>query len=174
MRARALALAAAVAVTGCGTATTAQSHPAHPATSSAPTVPAVPPAGPQTAAGVKVTAQQFFDLFSASEFAAAYPYLSSADRKVISLGTWVAVDQGCPSRFAGVAEVIGRVTVAGSIAVVTDSMSGIMSKVGTTTDAFMYSGGAWYWQMPPDELAVFSHGSVANDVAAAKALHWCA
>jgi hypothetical protein len=64
--------------------------------------------------------------------------------------------------------------MAGSTAVVTETVSGAASALGSTTDAWTYSGGKWGIALSQSALASYSHGSAAADVAALKAAGHCA
>ena len=130
-------------------------------------------AEPQTAAGVRATAQQFYALFAASQFAAAWGYLAPSDQAAIPRPTYVAVHDGCPSASAGLARVIKSVTVTGSIAVVTETVAGSLGNLGTVADTWTYAGGRWGYSYPPADMKVYSHGSAAADIAASKTAGDC-
>ena len=83
----------------------------------------------------------------------------------------MAVHDGCPSASAELAFQITNVTVTGSTAVVTYTLSGAASKLGSATQAFTYSQGQW-WLVLSDPGA-YRHGSVKDDVAALKAEGEC-
>ena len=59
-------------------------------------------------------------------------------------------------------------TVTGATAVVTYTLSGALSKLGSATQAFVYSGGGQWW-LAYSDLLIYQHGSVKGDIAAAKA-----
>ena len=88
--------------------------------------------------------------------------------------TYVAVHQGCPSASAGMARVIKSITVAGSTAVVTETVAGALSSLGSVTDAWTYAGGRWGITLDPTGLKDYSHGSATADIAAMKAAGDCA
>ena len=124
------------------------SAPAAQATSAATTATATPTAAastpsagaqPETAAAA--AAARFFGLYSASQYGAAWSLLDPADRKAIPQATWIAVHDGCRAPSAGLAYQITDVTVTGATAVVTYTLSGALSKLGSATQAFVYSGG---------------------------------
>jgi hypothetical protein len=160
--------ATALALTACASAspsaTTAASAPAAgaPATSAA-------AAQPQTETGVRAAAAQFYALYAAGQWSAAWAYLTPATKAAVPEATFTAVHQGCPSPSAGVARVIKSVTLAGSTAVVTETVSGAAGALGSVTDAWQYAGGRWGVELSSSAMAVYKHGSAAADIAAAKA-----
>ena len=130
-------------------------------------------AEPQTASGVRAAAQQFYALFAASQFAAAWGYLAPSDQAAIPRATYVAVHDGCPPASAGLARVIKSVTVAGSTAVVTETVAGSLGNLGTVADTWTYAGGRWGYSYLPADMKMYSHGSAAADIAAAKTAGDC-
>ena len=72
---------------------------------------------------------------------------------------------------AGKSRIIKAVTVFGSAAIVTEAIAGAASKLGTAEDVFNYANG--HWSYSPGDLSIYHHGSVAADVAAAKAAGFC-
>jgi hypothetical protein len=164
--------ATALAVTACASgspsATTSASAPA--ASSAAPAA----AAQPATEAGVRAAATQFYALYAAGQWSSAWAYLSPATKGAVSEATFTAVHEGCPSPSAGMARVIKSVTLAGSTAVVTETVAGAASALGSVTDAWHYAGGQWGVELAPSALAVYKHGSAAADIAAAKAAGNCA
>ncbi len=128
-------------------------------------------AAPETAAGARVAASRFFGLYTASQYAEAWTLLPPSTRRSISQETWTAVHQACPSASAGLAFKITDVTVTGNTAVVTYTLAGAASALGTATQAFTYSQGQW-WLVLSDP-GMYEHGSVKKDIAAAKAQGQC-
>lgn len=158
---------AVLAVTACSSSA--------PATSPAPAGSSAAQAGqPDTEAGVRSAATQFYALYAASLWPQAWQMLTAASQKAAPEATYVAVHQGCPSPSAGMARVIKAVTMAGSTAVVTETVSGAAGALGSVTDAWSYSGGRWGIALDQTAMAVYSHGSAAADLAAAKAAGECA
>jgi hypothetical protein len=131
-------------------------------------------AQPETEAGIRAAATQFYALYAASQWSSAWPYLAPSIQARVSEATFTAVNQGCPSPAGGLARVIKSVTLAGSTAVVTETVAGVASSLGSVADAWQYIGGQWRISLSPSALAVFSHGSAAADIAAAKAAGDCA
>jgi hypothetical protein len=129
---------------------------------------------PETEAGVRAAATQFYALYAAGQWAQAYAMLTAAAQAEVSESTYAAVHQGCPSSSAGLARVIKSVTLAGSTAVVTETVGGALSSLGSVTDAWDYSAGRWGIALSASSLKDYSHGSVKADVAAAKAAGQCA
>ncbi len=159
-------LAAAAALAGCSSGGTPQT-----AASAAPAAASQSPGQPETAAGARATAQQYFDLYSAGEYVAAWALLSPAAQKAIPQSVWVAVHEGCPSASAGLAYDVTHITMAGNTAVATVTLAGALSKLATGSEAFAYSGGRWGFS--PSDMSMYGHGSVAKDIAAAKAKGLC-
>lgn len=147
---------------------------AAPASASSGAVTSPAAAQPETEAGVRAAATQFYALYSAGQWPQAYAMLTPAAQKQVSEATFVAVHQGCPSASAGLARVIKSVTLAGSTAVVTETVGGALSSLGSVTDAWDYSGGRWGIALSASSLKGYSHGSAAADVAALKAAGECA
>jgi hypothetical protein len=129
---------------------------------------------PETEAAVRSDATQFYALYAASQWAQAWAMLAPSAKKAVPESTYVAVHQGCPSASAGMARVIKSIAVAGSTAVVTETVAGALSSLGSVTDAWAYSGGRWGVTLDPTSLKDYSHGSATADVAAMKAAGSCA
>jgi hypothetical protein len=168
----ALIAAAVIAAAGCSSGNS--STPASTATTTA--VPALQsatasPAQPETATAARAAAAGFFGLYTASQWAAAWTLLSPSTRRAIPQATYVAFHDGCPSASAGLAFQIKDVTVTGSTAVVTYTLSGAASALGSATQALTYSQGQW-WMVLSDP-GIYRHGSVKADIAAAKAQGDC-
>lgn len=169
-----LALAfAAAAVIATASSCAAGTPSSSPAAANATTAQAPPsPSAPDTAAAAKAAAEQFFALYSAGQWAAAWKLLAPADRKQAPERVYEAVHQGCPSRAAGLAYNVQKITLAGSTAVVTYSISGAASALGSATMALAWTPAGW--GVEPNEMGIYSHGSAAADIAAAKAAGECA
>lgn len=172
------ALAAAAVIAGGLTVTACSSSapPAatSPASAAAAASAASTPAQPETAAGAKAAAQQYFGLYSAGQYAAAWPLLAPTAQKAVPEATWAAVHQDCPSESAGLAYDVKNVTVTGSTAIATVTLAGAASSLASGSEAFTYAGGKWGYAPSPSDLSLYQHGSVAADVAAAKAQGYCA
>jgi hypothetical protein len=129
---------------------------------------------PETEAGVRSTATQFYALYSASQWPQAWQMLTPSSQRAVPESLFVAVHQGCPSASAGLARAIKSVTMAGSTAVVTEGLAGAASALGSATDTWNYADGRWGEVLSPSALKDYSHGSAAADVAAMKAAGLCA
>jgi hypothetical protein len=125
-------------------------------------------AQPETEAGVRSAATQFYALYSASQWPQAWEMLTPAAQRQVPEATYATVHEGCPSASAGLARVIKGVTMAGSTAVVTETVAGVASSLGSVTDAWSYAGGRWGIALSQSSLADYSHGSASADVAAMK------
>jgi hypothetical protein len=169
----------AVALVGCsGSAPPSTPYPgsAPPSVSSSPATaePVVTQTGPpepKTKAGVRAAAAKFYSLYSASQFAASWDLLSPAAQREVPRALWVSVHAGCPALSGGTARVIKSVLVFGNAAIVTETLAGAESQIGKSRDVFNYSDG--HWGYAPNDLSVYGHGSVAADIAAAKAQGFC-
>jgi hypothetical protein len=131
-------------------------------------------AQPETEAGVRSAATAFYALYSAGQWPQAWAGLSPATQQAVPEATWAAVHQQCTSATAGLAREIKGITMAGSTAVVTETVAGALGKLGTVADAWSYTGGRWGLALPASSTAIFAHGSVKADVAASKAEGDCA
>ena len=131
------------------------------------------PAQPDTAAGAKAAAQQYFGLYAAGQYAAAWSLVTPSAQKAVPEATWAAVHQDCPSQTAGLAYDVKNVTVTGDTAIATVTLAGAASSLASASEAFTYAGGKWEYTPSPADLSLYQHGSVAADVAAAKARGYC-
>jgi len=130
------------------------------------------PATPDTSAAAKSAGAQFFALYSVGQWGAAWQYLTAADKTEAPLSVYTAVHQGCPSEAAGLAYKIQQVNMAGKTAVVTYSLSGVASAIGSGTMAETWTPAGW--KVTGNDMGVYSHGSAGADLAAAKAKGECA
>jgi hypothetical protein len=130
------------------------------------------PVKPGMKAGARAAAANFYGLYSANRFAASWDLLTSTTRRLIPRHVWVTVHEACPSAGAAKARVIEAVTVFGDAAIITEKVPGAPPWLRTTEDVFNYANGHWHYS--PGNLGIYEHGSVAADVAAAKAAGLCA
>jgi hypothetical protein len=133
--------------------------------------PPAPPASPSVRAGARAAASHFYDVYSARQFAAAWSLLATTARRQVSRQVWLSVHDGC-AHGASNSRVIKAVTVFGNAAIVTAAGPGAASKPDTTEDVFSYTDGRWLYS--PGDLSIYLHGSVAADIAAARAAGNCA
>jgi len=163
-------IAAAISLAACSQP--AAAPPAAPASSPVSTVGTTAPAVPATAAGARAAATAYFDLYAAGQYAATWALLSPAAQQVVTRSTWVKVHEDCTSSSApGLSYVIGRITLAGNIAVVKVSLAGALSKLGSEEQSFTYSAGRWGFA--PSDLSAYKGHTVAQAVAALKAMQLC-
>ena len=134
------------------------------------TAPPAAPVSAQVKTAAQVAAAQFYGLYSASQFAAFWNLLSPATKRQISGQVWVSVHDACPSAEAAKPRTIKAVTVFGNAAIVTEAIA--EASPGTAEDVFSYVDG--HWSYSPEDLSIYHHGSVAADIAAAKAAGFCA
>jgi hypothetical protein len=135
------------------------------------TAQAAPPASLKMKAGASAAAARFYDLYSASQFAALWDLLSPAAKGQVSKGVWVSVHDACPGVAAGKSRTIKAVTVFGSAAIITEEITGAAANPGTAEDVFSYVDGQWSYS--PGEVGIYRHGSIAADVAAAQTAGFC-
>jgi hypothetical protein len=135
------------------------------------TAPPAAPVSPQMRAGARAAAAQFYGLYSASQFAAFWDLLSAGTKRQVSRRVWVGVHEACPDADAGKSRIIKAVTVFGTAAIVTEAIAGATSSLGTAEDVFSYADGRWSYS--PQDPNIYRHGSVAADIAAAKAAGFC-
>jgi hypothetical protein len=168
------AAAVVLALTAIGCGSTATPAPAQQPAAAAAAASTASAAQPETEAGVRAAATAYYALYSAGQWPPAWAMLAPASQQAVPESLYAAVHQGCPSASAGLARVIKSVTMAGSTAVVTEALSGAASALGGFTDAWTYAGGRWGLTLSASDLAIYSHGSAAADIAAAKADGYCA
>jgi hypothetical protein len=135
------------------------------------TAPPASPVSPEKRAGARVAAAQFYNLYSAGQFAAFWNLLSPSTKRQVSRRVWVSVHEACPSVGAGKSRVIKAVTVFGSAAIVTEAIIGAASKLGTAEDVFNFAEGHWSYSL--GDSSIYHHRSVAAAIAAAKAAGFC-
>lgn len=172
--ARGVSIAVVVlAAAACSSGTSATSASTA-TTTTAPVSPAATasPAQPKTASEARSVAEQYFGLYAAGQYAAAYGLLAPSVQRTVSQATWVAVHQGCPAQSAGLAYTVSKATLTGDTAVVSVSLAGAAASLGSESEALMYSAGRW--GLVPNDLRLYKHGSVKADIAAAKAAGYCA
>jgi hypothetical protein len=169
----AIALAVVAALAGCG----ASAGTPEPASSrSAPSVstPAAavsPEVVPETASTAKSAAEAYFDLYGAGQYAAVYPMIAPADRQYIREKVWTGVHQECKSPSAGLTYSVKHPVLAGSVAVVSVSLSGAAAALGSEQVSFTYADGKWYYL--PSDLSIYRHHDVAQALKAARAAGLC-
>jgi hypothetical protein len=134
------------------------------------TAPPAAPVSPQVRAGARAAAARFYGLYSASKFTVFWDLLPATTKRQVSRHVWVSVHDACPSSANGKSRIIRAVTVFGSSAIVTEAIAGASSD--TAQDVFSYVNG--HWSYSPEDLNIYYHGSVAADIAAAKAAGFCA
>jgi hypothetical protein len=121
--------------------------------------------------GARAAAARSYRLYSASQFAAFWNLLSPATKRQVSRRVWVKVHEACTSAGAAESRIIKSVTAFGNAAIITEAVAGVPAKPGGTEDVFNYAQGRWSYS--PSDLSIYHHGSVAADVAAARAAGFC-
>jgi hypothetical protein len=169
-------LAGVVAAGLAGCTSSANTPPPGTPVSTAPatTARAAPPVNSVPAgakADVRAAAAQFDTVYFADRFAAAWDLLAPTVQRQVSKEAWVGVHNACPSAASGTTSVIKSVTVFGGTAIVTETARRANSTRGTIEYVFYYSGS--YWGYSPANPGIYRRGSVAADIAAAKAAGLC-
>ena len=165
------AVAAGLALAACSG--TSSGSPARPSAHSAsPGAHASTPVEPDTASAVRADADDYLTLYTAGQFAVIYQMLSAPARQAIDQQAWVAVHRGCLGATGGMSYKIRHIAVTGQTAVVTVALTGGAAKPQSATETLVYAAG--HWGFSPRDLALYRHGSVSADVAAAKAAGGCA
>jgi hypothetical protein len=131
------------------------------------------PVQPETRAGIRAAASRFYALYAAGEWSQSWESLSSSSRKAVPRSLWTASHKGCPPKSAGLARVIKNITMAGSTAIVTETVAGALGKLGTVADDWKYQHGTWGLQLSANDIALYSKGTAAAVIAAAKAEGIC-
>jgi hypothetical protein len=167
------AVTAGLALAACsGTSPGSPAGPSAPAHSASPGAHASTPVEPDTVSAVRADADDYLTLYTAGQFAVIYQMLSAPVRQAIDQQAWVAVHRGCLGASGGMSYKIRHVAVAGKTAVVTAALTGGSAKPESATETLVYANG--HWGFSPRDLALYRHGSVSADVAAAKAAGGCA
>jgi hypothetical protein len=122
-------------------------------------------------AGARAAAARSYRMYSASQFAAFWNLLSPAAKRQVPRHVWVKVHEACTSAGAAEPRIIKSVTAFGNAAIITEAVAGAPAKPGSAQDVFNYAQGRWSYS--PSDLSIYHHGSVAADVAAAKAAGFC-
>ncbi len=161
----------AATVLAAGLPLAACSVASEPGTGTAPAVSSA--AQPDTAAAAKTVAQEFFALYSAGQWDAAWQYLTPEDKQQVPESLYAGFHTACPSEAAGMAYSISNVTLAGTTAVVTYTIPVLAKILGSATQAMTWTASGWGVGLTSGSLAEYSHGSVKADVAAAKAAGQC-
>ena len=166
------AVTAGLALAACsGTSPGSPAGPSAPARSASPGAHASTPVEPDTVSAVRADADDYLTLYTAGQFAVIYQMLSAPVRQAIDQQAWVAVHQGCLGAAGGMSYKIHHVAVTGTTAVVRVALTGA-AKPESATETLVYANG--HWGFSPRDLALYQHGSVSADVAAAKAAGGCA
>ena len=165
-------IAAAALIAGGLTATACSSSGGAAPAGTAAAAP-TPSAQPETAAGAKAAAQRYFGLYAAQQYPAAWGLLAPAVQRAVPEATWAAVHAECPPADPGAAYDVKNVIVTGNTAVATVTLAGAMSALASGSEAFTYAGGRWEYVPAETDLGVYEHGSVAADLAAARAKGYC-
>jgi hypothetical protein len=171
MRYAAFAVIAAILLSACGHSS-GTAAPVTSAPAAAPAAASSTPTGqPDTPAGAQAAARNFFALYAASQYAAAYPTLDSAFRAAVPEAKWLAVHQRCTSSTSGLSYEVGAPVMAGTAAAVMKvSLSGAAAAIGSEEITFDYESGGWAWV--PGDTATYQ-GTVAQVVARMKAAGSC-
>ena len=118
----------------------------------------------------RAAAAEFYELYFARKFELSWDLLAAEARHHISRSTWVKVHNSCLPSNAGTTATIKSVTVFGDTAIVTETVK-TASRQREIETVFNFANGSWGYS--PGDLSIYQHGSVARDIAAAKAAGFC-
>ena len=118
----------------------------------------------------QAAATAFFSLYAAGQYAATYPLIDSQAQRKIPEATWVTVHQDCKSSASGLSYKVGTPTLAGASAVMSVSLAGVASRLGSEEVTFVYPDGKWLYA--PSDLPSYK-GTAARIVARLKAAGTC-
>jgi hypothetical protein len=134
------------------------------------------PAEPDTAAGARAAAGRLLGYYAAGQFGQAWAMLEPATQEQVPRATWTGFYDQC-SAVTGVRYHISDAVLSGEygakvVAVVAVSTRADALPPGyPLTLSFGYDGTRWRYQ--PNSTAIWTHGSVAADLAAARAAGVC-
>lgn len=131
-------------------------------------------AEPQTEAGVRAAATRFYALYSAGQWAQSWEDLAPASQAKVPEALWTDAHDLCEPPANGMARVIKGITMAGSTAIVQETVSGALGKLGTVSDVWTYADGRWGMNLTKDDYALYGKGSAKAVAAAARAEGDCA
>jgi hypothetical protein len=128
-----------------------------------------------TAAAARLAAQDLFALYAAGQYTAVYPLLDSQTRAEVPERKWVAVHEDCRSPAPGLSYKVGKPVMAGQIAVVSVSLAGVASSLGSEEESFVYQDGGWFWSPTASDISAADSykGTVTQIVATLKAAGRC-
>jgi hypothetical protein len=129
------------------------------------------PASPKTRQGAQAAATRFTQLYYSKRYADSWNLLAGDARQVISRSSWTDVHNACTPHGANPQKRIASVVLFGESAIITQAASGTGSASAKDTYVLSYVNGQW--AISPDDIATYQRGSVAADVAAAKAAGFC-
>lgn len=127
---------------------------------------------PRTASAARSAAMNYFDLYSAGQYAAVYPMIDPADRAHIRRVVWTGVHRACRNQStANLTYAVTHPVLAGSTAVLTVGFAGVASSLGSEQVTFLYADGKWYYR--PSDMGVYRHHVLTQAIAEAKAEGFC-
>jgi hypothetical protein len=171
----------AAGLVGCGLVGCGNSAPGNSAAGAAAATPAsmrpapdqTGPAEPHAQTGAQAAALRFDRAYQAGHYTASWELLVPAMQRQIPRRLWVRVHQGCQSATAAMAaRAIRAVTVFGTAAIVTETVTAGSPQHRRAEEVFSYIKGQWGYS--PNDLDIYHHGSAAADIAAARAAGLCA
>ncbi len=161
---------------GCGNSAPGNSAAGAAATTPASMRPAPDKTGaaePHARTGAQAAALRFDRTYQAGHYAASWELLVPAVQRQLPRRLWVRVHQGCqPATAATGTRAIQAVTVFGTAAIVTETVTAGPPQHRRAEEVFSYAKGQWGYS--PNDLAIYHHGSAAADIAAARAAGLCA
>jgi hypothetical protein len=160
----------ALGLAGCTSSASTSSPTA--AVTARTTAPPPAPVPPGAKAAAQAAAAQFDSVYFTSRFAAAWRLLAPDVQRQVPENVWVRVHESCPSSTSGLTRTIKAVTVFGTTAIVTETVLHGQSRPTTVENVFYNADG--HWGYAPVYLGIYRNGSIAADIAAAKAAGLCA
>jgi hypothetical protein len=174
MRNGVLAALLAAGLTACGSSasfTTGGSPSSAPSAKTGPVTAQTRPTEPKTQAGARAAAARFYGMYAVGQFAASWDLLAPTAKREVPKAVWIGVHNGCAPASARKAVNIKYVTIFGDTAIITGTISSSQARHHTARNVFNYIHG--HWSYSPTDLSIYQHGSIAADIAAARAAGFC-
>lgn len=101
--------------------------------------------------------------------------LDAQTRASVPESKWVVVHHRCQPPASGLSYKIGKPVMAGQTAVMSVSLSGVASGLGSEEESFVYQHGGWFWSPTASDISAANSykGTVAQIVARLKAAGRC-
>ena len=101
--------------------------------------------------------------------------LDAQTRALVPERKWVRVHQACDSSTSGLSYKVGKPVMAGQSAVMSVSLAGVASAIGSEEVTFAYQDGGWFWAPSSSDISAAGSykGTVRQIVARLKAAGEC-